>query len=205
MEYMVLILSILLLQNSAAFAGDAMTKSGYKGDLPNIERFFEYKRKSSNSIPQNFEDGTAKESALIKAPLDDDLFLDLVIKKEKYSPYVKDILKILTLFESFRTLLLTGDNDIQKINAQVNMIDLYTNNLMQNYGSDSYAFYDSYIWCQKIAYSAKLFGNLMYDANYYSKYMPITHGQYSAQNVKSEKENLIKELEKAIFTLKQLQ
>lgn len=201
-------LILSLISPTPVFAKKIMPKTqetGYKGTLPNIERYFEYKKDSQRYNPQNdIKGGTPNSGKLIKAPTDDDLFLDIIVKKEKYSPYVKDILDIMNLFEKLRISLI-GENDIQKYNAQVNVIDLHVGNLVKNYGYGSYSVSDSYIWSQRIAYKAKLLGNLMYDANYYSRYMPVTDGQFSSRNIKKEKDNLVQELERAIFSLKQLE
>lgn len=179
-------------------------EGGYKGELPNIEGFFEYKKESVKFDPQNsFKETAPTKENLIKAPLDDSLFLDIIIKKGKKSPYVNDMLSILTLFESFRATL-TREIDVQRFNAQVNVIDLHIKNLIKNYNESSFSMSESYIWCQEINYRSKLLGNLIYDSNYYSKYMPIANTQYSPSSIQKEKENLIKELDKAIFILKRL-
>lgn len=179
--------------------------SGYKGTLPNIERYFEYKKEGTQSTPGKIKEGKPNPKGLMKAPLEDDLFLDVIIKKDKPSPYIKEMLAVLELLEKLHATLLEETVSIQKYNAQVNVLDLNTTTLLKNYSSSSYSASPAYIWAQRAAYSAKLFGNLIYDANYYSRYMSITDGQYSAKNIQKEKENLIGELDKAIFTLRQLE
>jgi hypothetical protein len=58
---------------------------GYYGTLPDIEADFEYKKQtmpSTSQIDMKIPSEDIKEENLKKAPFDDSLFLDMVIKKE---------------------------------------------------------------------------------------------------------------------------
>ena len=73
--------------------------------------------------------------------------------------------------------------DIQKFNANVNVIDLYTRRLEKDYGSTMDSQNEGFYLIQNLAYLAKLQGNLKYEANFYSKYMPLTGTVYSKENI----------------------
>ena len=211
-----LLLLFLGVQTTPAFAFSFFKKKdpkpvknvpteGYKGTLPSVERYFEYKKEGTQSSPERVREGKPDSGNLMKAPLNDDLFLDVIIQKDRPSPYIKDMLAILDLLEKIYYTLLEENLSIQKYNAQANMLDLNVSTLLKNYASSSYNASPSYAWAQRAAYSVKVFGNLIYDARYYSRYVSVTDGQYSAKNIQKEKEKLIGELDKAAFAIRQLE
>ena len=69
---------------------------GYYGTLPNIQEDFKYKQQTSSS-PKQIDalplDEVDKET-FKPAPFDDSLFLDVIIKKQEDSTYLKDLHKI---------------------------------------------------------------------------------------------------------------
>ena len=178
---------------------------GYYGTLPNIEREFDYiKQKSKKTTPNGkYKDGFFIEEDLKKAPLDDELFLDVILKKEKDTKFTKDILKIIPLLNNFKNCI-ENNCDIQKFNANVNLVDLYARRLEKDYASTPDSQSEGFYLVQNLAYLAKLQGNLKYEANFYSKYMPLDGTVYSKENVEKKDYELLIELSKTIFTLEQL-
>ena len=214
--FAILILSAFLLTQSAPsfafslFKSKSKTESeapssGYKGTLPNINRYFEYKKEGTQSAPEKMQEVSPNSVDLMKAPKNDDLFLDVVIQKDRPGPYVKDMFSILELLEKIYETLLEENFNIQKYNAQVNVLDLNVSTLIKTYSSGSYSASPAYTWAQRASHYAKSFGNLIYDANYYSRYVPIKDGQYSPKNIQKEKEKLIYELDQAAFAIRQLE
>ena len=70
---------------------------GYYGTLPNIEEDFSYKKQKPSAPKIEIETPTEeelKDENLKSAPVDDALFLDMVIKKEPDSQYLNDVQKI---------------------------------------------------------------------------------------------------------------
>lgn len=178
---------------------------GYYGTLPNIEREFNYiKQKSKKTnFGVKYKDSIIEEENLQKAPLDDELFLDVILKKEKDTKFTKDVLKMIPLLNNFKNCI-ENNCDIQKFNANVNVIDLYTRRLEKDYGSTMDSQSEGFYLIQNLAYLAKLQGNLKYEANFYSKYMPLNGTIYSKENVEKKDYELLIELDKTIFTLEQL-
>lgn len=179
--------------------------SGYYGTLPNIEREFEYiKQTSKKTSPgARYKDGFIDEDNLKKSPLDDELFLDVILKKEKDTKFTKDVLKMLPLLNNFKNCI-ENNCDIQKFNANVNLVDLYTRRLEKDYSNTPDAQSEGFYLIQNVAYLAKLQGNLKYEANFYSKYMPLDGTAYSKENIEKKDYELLLELGKTIFTLEQL-
>lgn len=176
---------------------------GYYGVLPNIEREFNYLRKSNGSTNQGGKySNSLEEENLKKAPIADDLFLDIILKKKKDTQYIKDVLKISSALERFRDCI-DRSCDIQQFNANVNLIDLYAKRLEKDYENKPESANQSYYMIRNVAYLAKLQGNLKYDANYYSKYMPLQNTVYSKENIDKKEQELLHEINKTIFELKQ--
>ena len=177
---------------------------GYYGTLPNIEEDFAYKKQSSPTskeidikVPDEAE---LTEENLKPAPFDDALFLDMIIKKEPDSEYVQDIQKTKQVLTNLKKCI-EEQGDIQRFNANVNMVELHVQNLKKKYDDKSESFKESYIDVLNTNYYAKLLGNLKYDANYYARYIPTTEGKYSKENILKEEENLLNRINKTLFLL----
>ena len=174
---------------------------GYYGNLPNIGQDFEYKRETNDTIPKKqYSEQDLKDGLLLDAPLDDPLFLDVIIKTEKTSDYVNDLVKIKETLERLRQCVVDNAS-IQFFNANVNVLDLQTTNLEKKYQNTAYAQSNSYYAIRHVNYSAKILGNLKYDANFYSRYMPLKDSAYSADNLKIKSQALLSEIDKTIFEI----
>ncbi len=179
--------------------------NGYYGTLPDIEREFEYIKQISRktNLQTKYKDTLIDEMNLKKSPLDDELFLDVILKKEKDTKYTKDVLRILPVLEKFKACI-NENCDLQKFNANVNLVDLYSRRLEKDYADTKDAFSESFYLIRNVSYLAKLQGNLKYEANFYSKYMLLTGTIYSKENILQKDHELLEELNKTIFTLQQL-
>lgn len=179
---------------------------GYYGSLPDIEGDFKYKQQSSNSsIREDLEVVEEEEihnQELKKAPYDDTLFLDVIIKKEKASNYINDVQKTKFALGNLKKCL-EEQGDIQRFNACVNMLDMLVKNLKTKYENTSDSLRESYIDILSTNYHSKILGNLRYDANYYARYIPTQQGKYSKENILSEQEKLLNRVNKTIFLINQ--
>ena len=175
---------------------------GYYGTLPNIEEDFKYKKQSAPTSPKVEMPSIDKveEKDLKKAPFDDSLFLDMVIKKEADSLYLKDVQKAKFALNNLKKCI-EEKGDIQRFNACVNSLELYVQNLKRKYENESESLKESYIELLNTNYYAKKLGNLKYDANYYARYIPNQEGQYSKSNIAFEEQKLLNRVNKAIFLL----
>lgn len=174
---------------------------GYYGILPDIEKDFEYKRETIQRIaPKQYSEKEIKDGFLLDAPLDDPLFLDVIIKKDKTSDYVNELMKIKRTLEKLRQCIV-DNSSIQFFNANVNVLDLQTKNLEKKFELSAYSQTPSYFAVRHVNYSAKLLGNLKYDANFYSRYMPTQEGEYSKENINNRSLELLNEIEQTIFEI----
>lgn len=176
--------------------------SGYYGTLPEISRDFEYLNQKTNTtkeidaiIPDDENEAEYKS-----APYDDTLFLDVIVKKDKASTYVNDIQKTKHALSVLKKCIEENGN-IQRFNAGVNVLDLQVKNLKTKYENKSESLKESYSEILLTNYYAKLLGNLKYDANYYSRYVPTMQGQYSEENVGKKEQELLNKINKTIFLI----
>lgn len=182
---------------------DALNK-GYTGILPNIQAEFEYKHPKKTTIKDkklNAKDYLPEEFQNSK--IDDPLFLDVILGREKASAYVVDMLRIMKFLESFRKTI-ENKQDIQRFNANVNLLDLHARRIETLYSNKPEGESPSYWLLLDLAYKAKILGNLKYDANYYSKFSPITGTKYDPVNIENEDKKLMDELDETVFAIRQL-
>ena len=81
------------------------------------------------------------------------------------------------------------------------ILDLYTKNLQEKYENKSESLKESYLSILHTNNQAKILGNLMYDSNYYAKYIPTSTGQYSKENISLEQEKLLNKINKTLFLI----
>ena len=176
---------------------------GYYGTLPNIGQDFAYKKAQppinassadSYSAPEKLE-----EKNLKPAP-NDALFLDVIVKKEKESDYINDVQRTKFALGNLKKCI-EEKGDIQRFNGCVNMVDLYSKNLQKKYENKSDSLRESYIDILNTNYHAKILGNLLYDSNYYARYIPTSTGKYSKENIEKQKQDLLKRINKTLFLI----
>jgi len=176
---------------------------GYYGTLPDIKQDFKYKETTSSKAPEINDTIPTEEieaENLKPAPVNDTLFLDVIVKKDKASNYINDVQK--TKFALMNLKKCIEDNgDIQRFNGCVNMVDMYSKNLAEKYENQSDSLRNSYIDIQNTNYYAKVLGNLLYDSNYYARYTPVQTGKYSKENIESKKQDLLKRINKTLFLI----
>ena len=176
---------------------------GYSGTLPEIYRDFRYKQQTPKPPKEEYKVPTVEEleeENLKKAPYEDTLFLDNIIKKEKTSDYVNYLQRPKYALTKLKEALEDGD-DIQKINASINMLDLYTTNFQNRYQDKTEAFTDSYKEILLTNYEAKIFGNMLYDSNYYSQFVPVSGTRHDKSNITAQKQKLLNKINKTILLI----
>ena len=117
---------------------------------------------------------------------------------------MNDIQKIKFALNNLKKCLensLENTSNIQYYNGCVNVLELYVQNLKKKYENKSEALRESYIELLNTNYYAKILGNLKYDANYYSHYVPVQQGQYSKENISSQEQKLLERVNKTLFLL----
>ena len=165
-----------------------------------LKEILNTKKESIKSTPKQYSEKDIKDGLLLDAPLDDPLFLDVIIKKDKNSDYLNDLMKVKETLEKLKECINTNAS-IQFFNANVNVLDLQTKNLERKYQYTAYAQTNSYYAVRHVNYSAKVLGNLKFDANFYSRYMPLQDSIYTPQNIRVQSNALLEEIDRTIFEI----
>lgn len=177
---------------------------GYSGNLPNVQSEFNYKKPKTSSMKDN--NSKAEEylpEEFQKSKIDDPLFLDVILNKEKASAYLVDMLRVMKFLEAFRVVI-ANHQDVQKFNANVNILDLHARRIEKLYSDKPEGMSPSYWRLLDLSYKAKVLGNLKFDANYYSKFSPVAGTKYDPVNILSEDDKLLIDLDKTVFEIRQL-
>ena len=184
--------------------------AGYMGTLPDIDAEFSYLRKQSSEnamAPYTVEELDKKnEQELRNVPRDNDNYVDIIIKKDKTTQYLKDVNSVILILEKLRRCLNT-DQNIQKFNAIVsNLID-NVEYIKQEYKDKPESNYLSYNRLITISAQARDAATFRTRGLASQKYLPYTSSEniYTKENLESKLESLLVSVNETIFILKNLE
>lgn len=180
------------------------------GTLPDIDAEFSYLRKqnSENAMaPYSVEElDKQNEQQLRTIPRDNDNYVDIIIKKDKTTQYLKDVNSIILILEKLRKCLNT-DRNIQKFNAIVsNLID-NIEYVKQEYKDKPESNYLSYSRLIYVSQEAKEAANFRMQGQISEKYIPYTSSSnvYTKENLDTKLDNLLNNVNETLFILKNLE
>ncbi len=186
------------------------TGAGYVGTLPNIEAEFNYLKKQSSEksmAPYTVEQlDKINEERLKPIPREDDSYVDIIIKKDKTTKYLKDVNHVIIILEKLRKCLNTNQ-DIQMFNAIVaNLID-NVEYIRVEYKDKPESNYLSYNRLLVISQHSREVANFRTQGYATQKYMPYTSDNniYTREALESKLQNLLNEVNETIFILKNLE
>ena len=92
--------------------------SGYKGSLPDINMQFEYKRTSVQETQPFYRtiDEFDHPAQFKNVPRENPSYIDIILKKDKSSPYINDLNDVIPLLEKLQKCIQNNGNK-QKFNA----------------------------------------------------------------------------------------
>jgi len=184
-------------------AAQVSASAGYTGSLPDIESEFDYLRTIKTLPAQNTEKlDNINEKKLKSAPLNNENYIDIVIKKSRPPEYTRDLNDLLTVLEKMRKCIDTNQ-DIQMFNAvSSNLIDnieyilaKYKDKPEQNSAS-----YKCLPALSALVYETASFRTHMHLT---AEYIPSNApgNVYTNENLDKKLENLLLNVNKTIFTL----
>lgn len=186
------------------------TGAGYVGTLPNIEAEFNHLKKQSSEksmAPYTVEQlDKINEERLKPIPREDDAYVDIIIKKDKTTKYLKDVNHVIIILEKLRKCLNTNQ-DIQKFNAIVaNLID-NVEYIRLEYKDKPESNYLSYNRLLVISQNSREVANFRTQGYANQKYMPYTsqNNIYTKEALDSKLQTLLNEVNETIFILKNLE
>ena len=186
------------------------TGAGYVGTLPNVEAEFDYLRKESSEnaqAPYSVEElDKQNEEKLKPVPRENENYVDIIIKKDGTTDYLKDVNAVILILEKLRKCLNT-DRNIQKFNAIVsNLIDnvAYITNEYKGRPESNYL---SYNRLNILSAQARDVANFRMNAQKYQSYIPYTSSEniYTKENIDAKMEALLVNVNETIFILKNLE
>lgn len=186
------------------------TGAGYVGSLPDIDAEFAYLRKKTPEkaqAPFSVKELDEKTEVKLKPiPREDDSYVDIIVKKDKTTKYLKDMNGVIVVLEKLRKCLNTNQ-DIQMFNAIVsNLIDNveYIRNEYKGKPEENYLSYNRLILMSSQAREVANFRTQGYAR---MKYHPYSSDEniYTQENLNEKLENLLVNVNETLFILKNLE
>ena len=184
--------------------------AGYMGTLPDIDAEFSYLRKQSSEnamAPYSIEELDKKtEQELRTIQIENDKYVDIIIKKDKTTQYLKDVNSVILILEKLRRCLNT-DQNIQKFNAIVsNLID-NVEYIKQEYKDKPESNYLSYSRLIYVSDSARAVANYRMQGMRSEKYIPYTSSNnvYTKETTDKKINDLLNNVNETLFILKNLE
>jgi hypothetical protein len=179
------------------------TSQGYVGKLPDLTK--EYKPSGSRTSPPIFDTTQEfhSENAIKPIPRDDPAFVNIILKKDKASPYINELQEFIDMLEQIYDAIENKD-DVQYFNAKVYFLNMSTEYFKEKYENKPESSYVSFKQLMKVSNEAKEVSVLRAEAEKYKRYLAYTDTgyQYSANNIDMAMFNLKLSVEKAINILK---
>lgn len=183
--------------------------AGYMGSLPDIESEFSYLREEHSEktqAPFSVEELDKKNEKKLKpVPRDNEDYVDIIIKKDKTTQYMKDMNSVIIILEKLRQCLNTN-KDIQKFNAIVsNLID-NVEYIRVEYKDKPESNYFSYNQIQALSYLARETANFRTQGLACEKYTPYTseNNIYTKENLEEKLNTLLTKTNETLYILKNL-
>lgn len=186
------------------------TGAGYVGTLPNVEAEFSYMKKQNTSerasAPFSVEELDKQNAVKLKPiPRENDTYVDIIVKKDKTTKYLKDVNDVIVILEKLRKCINTQQS-IQVFNAVVsNLIDNveYIKTEYKDKPESNYLSYNRLIVVSDEARDAATFRTQGLAAQ---KYLPYTSSNniYTKENLDEKLEKLLVNVNETLFILKNL-
>lgn len=179
--------------------------AGYKGSLPNIDSQFEYLKTTPKVTKPLFNslDDVENVPQYKRVPRENPSYIDIILKKDKTSPYINDLNDVITLLEKMNKCI-KNHGSVQKFNAIASSIIDHADYMGEKYADRPERYYISFAKLQSIAAQARSVATLQCESQIYIKYLTYQgEGQvYSKDSMKRQIELFQEELEKTIRILK---
>lgn len=191
---------IILLCTAAVCTG-----GGYKGSLPSINQQFEYKRTTNHVTKGIYKtiDETERPAHLQKVPRENKSYIDIILKKDRSSPYINDLNDVILILEKLKKCIDTNGS-IQKFNAIASSVIDHADYMNEKYAQSPERYYISFAKLQNIAAQARNIATLRCESQVYIKYLTYQgDGQvYSKDSINNQLKAFSLELDNAIKIMK---
>lgn len=187
------------------FIGLFTTGGGYKGSLPDISTQFEYVQTTPKATKPIFKtlDEFENVPQYKKVPRENPSYIDIILKKDKTSPYINDLNDVILILEKMQKCI-QNHGSVQKFNAIASSIIDHADYMAKKYENRPEKYYISFVKLQSIAAQARAVATLQCESQVYIKYLTYQgEGQiYSKESIERQILLFEEELEKTIRILK---
>lgn len=205
---------ITLIISQGVFAGtidstegsmNIQSKKGYVGTLPDVTEKFKPSTPAEATPVFEAQEGFDDPDQLKPVPRNNPAFINIMLKQDKQSQYIKDISRIIPLVEQ----LIQGIEDEispQVFVAKADLLYLNIDALRRKYENKPESYYISFTKLMPLGTQVKSIATLRSEAAKYSKYLAYqsTGAIYAPDNVNQQLEYLKEELEDILVILKQV-
>jgi len=204
---LILILSIAPASCYGAFFKKAKESpdpsKGYMGTLPDLTTEHQPSETNISTPIFNKTKEFNSENEIKPIPRDDPAFVNIILKKDKTSPYINDIQEFIDMLEQIYDAIEANDATPQ-FNAKVYYLNMSADYFKDKYESRPESEYVSYKQIIKVSEDAKKVAKTRSDAEKYKRYYAYTDtgAEYSANNIDMQLFNLKLTVEKVINILK---
>lgn len=182
----------------------ASLAAGYKGSLPDVKGAFEHLRATPQTTKGLFNPLDESEKPNYKKiPKENKAYIDIILKKEKTSPYLKDLHDVILILEKMQKCI-NSNGSIQKFNAIASSIIDHADYMAEKYQDKPERFYISFAKLQTVAAQAREIATLRCESQVYIKYL-LTQGDgkvYSQDSINQQIQNFEIEVDNAIKIMK---
>lgn len=179
--------------------------AGYKGSLPQVDAQFEFIRSDPKMTQQMFNanDELDMPPNYVKNPRENKTYIDLILKKDKTSPYLNDLNDIIPILEKMQKCI-DQQGNVQKFNAIASSIIDHADYLNEKYAYKPEKYYISFKKMQELAAQARAVATLRCEAQIYLKYLTYQNeGQvYSKENIQRQVNYFSQELNATLQLLR---
>ncbi len=179
------------------------SSKGYVGTLPDLtQEYSSGEGAVSTPIFDKIQDFHS-ENKIKPTPKDDPVFVNIILKKDKTSPYVNDIQEFIEMFEQISDSI-ESEEDVQLFASRVYYLNINTDSFSEKYAGKPESNYSSYKEIINVSNMAKNIAELRRNAEKYKKYLAYTDvgSEYSPNSINTKLFDLKLSIEKVLVTLK---
>lgn len=177
---------------------------GYAGNLPEIGEKIERSKTKVTTPVFDAQEGFDDPAELKPTPKDNPAFVNIILKKDKSSPFVNDANEIIPMLEKLVDCI--EDNEsLQLFITKANLLTLNVDNLTEKYNGKPESYYESFRKLQEVNRYVKSIALLRKEAVTYQRYLAYSESGsiYNPENINQQLQYLLEELNTAILLLRE--
>lgn len=181
-----------------------MQGKGYAGNLPEIGEKIERSKTKVTTPVFDAQEGFDDPAELKPTPKDNPAFVNIILKKDKSSPFVNDANEIIPMLEKLVDCI--EDNEsLQLFITKANLLTLNVDNLTEKYNGKPESYYESFRKLQEVNRYVKSIALLRKEAVTYQRYLAYSESGsiYNPENINQQLQYLLEELNTAILLLRE--